>query len=202
MLKDCININDVYFEFINGYLPWTAVAEIPQIIGNITNVIPLQDYDVKDGVYIHKTAVVEKTAILKAPLYIGPDCYIGANACLRNGAVLVKSVKVGIGCEIKSSILFDGSAVAHFNFIGDSIIGCHVNFEAGSITANHYNERMDKTIFVLWNGVTINTHSEKFGALVGDHSKIGANAVLSPGTILPRHSIVKRLALIEQLPNH
>jgi hypothetical protein len=44
----------------------------------------------------------------------------------------------------------------------------------------------------------INTGIEKFGALVGDYSKIGANAVLSPGTILPPKSIVKRLSLIEQ----
>jgi acetyltransferase-like isoleucine patch superfamily enzyme len=38
----------------------------------------------------------------------------------------------------------------------------------------------------------------KFGALVGDHSKIGANAVLSPGTILEPQTTVKRLELIEQ----
>jgi hypothetical protein len=40
----------------------------------------------------------------------------------------------------------------------------------------------------------------KFGALVGDHSKIGANAVLSPGSILKPESVVKRLELIEQCP--
>jgi tetrahydrodipicolinate N-succinyltransferase len=34
--------------------------------------------------------------------------------------------------------------------------------------------------------------------LVVDNSKIGANAVLSPGTILEKNSIVKRLELIEQ----
>jgi hypothetical protein len=38
----------------------------------------------------------------------------------------------------------------------------------------------------------------KFGALVGDHSKIGANAVLSPGTILLPESVVRRLELVEQ----
>lgn len=202
MLNECISISNGYFEIIKSLLPWHAVTQIPHIIATISKNIPLDDYIVTDGMYIHKTAIIENSALLKAPLYIGPDCFVGSNACLRNGAILVKNVKVGIGCEIKSSILFDGSAVAHFNFIGDSIVGCHVNFEAGSIIANHYNERPDKTIFVLWNGAAINTNSEKFGALIGDHSKIGANAVVSPGTILPKHSIVKRLELVEQLPNH
>ena len=104
-----------------------------------------------------------------------------------------------MGVEVKSSIIFDNSSVAHFNFIGDSIIGSNVNFEAGSITANHFNERKDKEIFVKINEEIINTKIEKFGALVGDFSKIGANAVLTPGTILMKNTVVKRLELIEQI---
>jgi hypothetical protein len=61
--------------------------------------------------------------------------------------------------------------------------------EAGSIIANHFNERTNKEIFP---GVT------KFGALVGDGCKIGANAVLSPGTILEKNSVVARAELINQ----
>jgi acetyltransferase-like isoleucine patch superfamily enzyme len=73
-----------------------------------------------------------------------------------------------------------------------------VNFEAGSIAANHYNERISKRISVLYKSEIIDTGVEKFGSLVGDNSKIGANAVLSPGTILEKNTIVKRLELIEQ----
>jgi acetyltransferase-like isoleucine patch superfamily enzyme len=43
------------------------------------------------------------------------------------------------------------------------------------------------------------TTTEKFGSLVGDNCKIGANAVLSPGKILIPGIVVKRLELIEQL---
>jgi len=35
--------------------------------------------------------------------------------------------------------------------------------------------------------------------LVGDDSKIGANAVLSPGTILEQNSIVDRLELVKEI---
>ena len=79
--------------------------------------------------------------------------------------------------------------------------GNDVNFEAGAVTANHYNEREHKNISVIYDSKEIDTRCIKFGALVGDHAKIGANAVLSPGTILLPNSIVKRLELIDQLNN-
>ena len=175
------------------------------IIKNLESIIlekikMLSEYfESKDGIAIHKTAIIEKNAILKAPLIIGENCFVGSNACLRNGVFLSENVKIGMGVEVKSSIIFDNSSVAHFNFIGDSIIGSNVNFEAGSITANHFNERKDKEIFVKINEEIINTKIEKFGALVGDFSKIGANAVLTPGTILMKNTVVKRLELIEQI---
>jgi bifunctional N-acetylglucosamine-1-phosphate-uridyltransferase/glucosamine-1-phosphate-acetyltransferase GlmU-like protein len=127
------------------------------------------------------------------------NCRVGANAYFREGVILDKSVKIGAGCEIKTSFICSNTAIAHFNYIGNSIIGHDVNFEAGSIAANHYNEREDKEISVKVGGEIIQTHSKKFGALVGDGSKIGANAILSPGTILEKNSIVKRLELIEQV---
>ena len=70
--------------------------------------------------------------------------------------------------------------------------------EAGSVIANHHNDRDDKIIDIVIDGRRIKTNVEKFGALVGDHSKIGANAVLSPGTVLAPKSIVGRLELVNQ----
>jgi NDP-sugar pyrophosphorylase family protein len=110
-----------------------------------------------------------------------------------------EKTSIGPGCEVKSSFIMPGAALAHFNFAGDSIIGTGVNMEAGSIIANHYNERTDKLIDVMLQGHRYATGITKFGALVGDNTKIGANAVLSPGTILTPRSIVRRLELVEQV---
>ncbi len=108
--------------------------------------------------------------------------------------------KVGINCEVKTSVLLEESAIAHFNFVGDSIIGHNVNIEAGAILCNHYNEREDDTVFVHIDGQRVSTGLHKFGSLVGDGCRIGANAVLSPGTLLKPKTIVRRLELIEQDP--
>jgi acetyltransferase-like isoleucine patch superfamily enzyme len=70
--------------------------------------------------------------------------------------------------------------------------------EAGAVVANHYNERRDKEINTYVRGQEIRTGVNKFGALIGDHSRLGANSVLSPGTVLERKAVVARLALINQ----
>ena len=185
-------------DYFDDDLPWLIIQNLEPIIFEKIKFLS-DDFEVNNGIAIHKTAIVEKNAILKAPLIIEKNCFVAANACLRNGVFLSKNVKIGMGVEIKSSIILNNSAIAHFNFIGDSIIGENVNFEAGSITANHFNEREYKEIFVKIDDNIINTKVVKFGSLVGDFSKIGANSVLSPGTILKKNSVVKRLELIEQI---
>jgi UDP-N-acetylglucosamine diphosphorylase / glucose-1-phosphate thymidylyltransferase / UDP-N-acetylgalactosamine diphosphorylase / glucosamine-1-phosphate N-acetyltransferase / galactosamine-1-phosphate N-acetyltransferase len=153
---------------------------------------------VTGNVSIHPTAVIEEGAVLKGPIFVGPNCFVGAHAYLRGGVYLMGNNSIGPGCELKSAILFPKANLAHFNFVGDSILGSGVNMEAGSIIANHFNERDDKQISVVINGSTRKTGATKFGAVVGDNCKIGANAVLSPGTILPPGTVIARLALVQQ----
>lgn len=177
--------------------PWEITNNLKEILEK--RLLQLgEDFTINDGVAVHKTAIIERGVVLKRPAIVDENCIIGANAYFREGVYLDQSVKIGPGCEIKNSIICSRTAIAHFNYIGNSIIGRNVNFEAGSIAANHYNERVSKRIFVLHQSEVIDTGVEKFGSLVGDNSKIGANAVLSPGTILEKDTIVKRLELIEQ----
>ena len=177
--------------------PWEIVSQLPRILEHRITELD-DDYIVTGNIAIHKRARVDPTAILKGPIIVESEVYVGAYACLRGGVFLGKAASVGHGSEIKCAVIMDHSAAAHFNFIGDSLIGSGVNFEAGSIVANHFNEREDKMIRVIHDGSVINTQVEKFGALVGDGSRIGANAVLSPGTLLPKTTVVGRLALVEQ----
>ncbi|WP_300486646.1 LpxA family transferase [Flavobacterium sp.] len=192
-----LDFKAIFPEYENRF-PWEITPLIPEIVQNWINALPEEEYYIDGTIAIHKTAVIETGVILKGPILISKNCFVGAHAYLRGGVFLAESVKIGPGCEIKTSMLLPGSATAHFNFIGDSIIGSYVNFEAGSVIANHYNEREDKQITVRIGVENKATGVEKFGALVGDYSKIGANAVLSPGTILDSRTIVGRLALIDQ----
>lgn len=189
---------DFYFPDYTTTEPWNIVNEMDKILLEKLKLLSA-DYKIEGTTAIHKTAVIEEGVTLKGTIIISENCYVGAHAYLRGPILFGKSVKIGPGSEIKQSFISDNSAVAHFNYIGNSLIGQNINFEAGSICANHYNERKNKNISVKYKEDIINTHSDKFGSLLGDNSKVGANAVLLPGTILDKNSIVKRLQLIEQL---
>ncbi|MHA6246792.1 DapH/DapD/GlmU-related protein [Pontibacter sp. CAU 1760] len=178
-------------------LPWQVTQNLSAVLEGMIRELD-DSYTITAGVAVHRSATVERNAVLKAPVIVSENCFIGANAYLRGGVYLGKGSVVGTGCEVKTSVIMHHSAIAHFNFIGDSLIGSHVNFEAGAVIANHFNERTDKQIRLIVRGEIIHTNTEKFGALVGDHSKIGANAVLSPGTVLEPNAIVKRLEMVEQ----
>jgi NDP-sugar pyrophosphorylase family protein len=196
-LKDYINSWPAVWEIETKVMPWEITLKLPVTIPAVIKNLD-RDYQVVKDVAIHRTAVIEEHVVLKGPIIVGPSCFIGAHAYLRVGVFLDEGVSIGPGCEIKTSIILKHSSLAHFNFVGDSIIGTNVNMEAGSVIANHYNERTDKLIRVVHEQLVIETGVTKFGALVGDSSRIGANAVLSPGTLLTPNSIVKRLELIEQ----
>ncbi|MCR5180387.1 MAG: hypothetical protein K6C30_04130 [Bacteroidaceae bacterium] len=180
-------------------LPWTIIEHLCEIISELQQHLP-DDFCIKDGVAIHPMAVIGHNVTIKAPAIISAHCFVGSNSYLRNGVYLAPGAKVGISCEVKTSVILENSAIAHFNFVGDSIIGCDVNIEAGAILANHYNERDDDSVFVHIDGQRIPTELHKFGSLVGDGCRVGANAVLSPGTLLKPKTIVKRLELVEQNP--
>lgn len=189
--------SQLFPELINKQ-PWEITDNLDSIVLGLIEKCS-SDYHISGGIAIHRTAVIEQNVVLKPPVLIAENVSIGANAYIRGAVLLDNNVHIGAGSEIKQSIIFSGTAVAHFNYIGNSIIGSDVNFEAGSVAANHYNERDDKVISVMYNGAKITTGVKKFGSLLGDGCRIGANAVLSPGTILSKKFIVKRLELIEQV---
>jgi len=184
-------------ELLDDLQPWQITASLEEILREYMSHLG-NDYRIINNQAIHRSARIEQGVILKDTVIVGADCFLATGAYLRGGVLLDDKVNIGPGCEIKSSVIARETSIAHFNFIGNSLIGNHVNFEAGSVIANHYNERENKRIFININNELLDTGLDKFGALVGDNSKIGANAVLSPGTILRPGSIVKRLELIEQ----
>ena len=177
--------------------PWDLTLESSRIVEKLMTRLG-RDYATSENVAIHQNATVEGGAIIKGPALIGPKCFIASGAYVRGGCWLESEYILGPGVELKSSFVFRGTRLAHFNFVGDSILGCDVNLEAGSIIANYRNERSDPVISFNHKGRRIDTGVAKFGALAGDHTKIGANAVVAPGAILEPATIVGRLSLVDQ----
>ncbi|MBC3301202.1 LpxA family transferase [Pseudomonas sp. SWRI18] len=172
--------------------PWVLVTQAPVVVRQLLAELPADEYLIKDEIAIHRTATVEAGALLKPPLIVGAHCFIASGALLRGGCWLDEHCIIGPGAELKTSFVFSGSKLAHFNFVGDSVLGQGVNLEAGSIVANYRNERDDKDVQVRVDGTLQRTGCDKFGALLGNGCRIGANAVLAPGALLKPGSVVGR----------
>jgi NDP-sugar pyrophosphorylase family protein len=155
-------------------------------------------YRIHGNCAIHESAIVEEGAVLKGAIIISEGSFVAAGAYLRGGVYLGKNCIVGPSCEVKSSFMLCGSKLAHFNFVGDSVIGEGVNIEAGAIIANYRNELDGADIKIRHDEQVILTGVNKFGALVGDGCKIGANAVIAPGAMLKPHTRVPRMGLVDQ----
>jgi UDP-N-acetylglucosamine diphosphorylase / glucose-1-phosphate thymidylyltransferase / UDP-N-acetylgalactosamine diphosphorylase / glucosamine-1-phosphate N-acetyltransferase / galactosamine-1-phosphate N-acetyltransferase len=177
--------------------PWELTRGSIEIVEQLLHRLG-EHYAVTADVAVHLTATIEDAAIIKGPAIIGPDCFIAAGAYIRGGCWLDGGCVLGPGVELKSSFLFQGAKLAHFNFVGDSILGRDVNLEAGAIIANCRNEQPARAISFMHNGKRIDTGTKKFGALVGDGVKIGANAVIAPGVFIAPGTIVPRLSLLDQ----
>ena len=201
-MMDLSNYFENYYSFLPGLeahnYPWDTIHNLSQILEKVIQELPKEEYIIKNGIAIHKSAIIEKYVTIKEIAIIGEKSVVKAGAYLRGGTFIGKSVNIGANSEIKQSMIFDHSRIAHLNYVGNSIIGEDVNLEAGSILANHFNERKNKNIKLIINESIIETNLVKFGSLIGDGSRIGANAVLNPGTALRKRSVVGRLVHIDQ----
>jgi NDP-sugar pyrophosphorylase family protein len=110
------------------------------------------------------------------------------NAYLREDVIVGDNCVLGNSCEFKHSLLFNHCHVPHFNYVGDSILGYKSHLGAGATISNL--KLIPENIYLEKDGVPFDTGLRKFGALIGDHANIGCNAVLNPGSIIGKGSVI------------
>jgi NDP-sugar pyrophosphorylase family protein len=141
-----------------------------------------------ERVYIGENTVVEPGAYIKGPAWIGPGCQIRHGAYIRENVIIGAGSVIGNSSEIKNSFLGNGCQAPHFNYVGDSILGARVHLGAGVVVSNL--KLNGDFITLRVGGAVLTTGLRKFGSLIGDEAEIGCNAVLNPGSILGRRSLV------------
>lgn len=139
-------------------------------------------------IFLGENSVIEPSVHIKGRCVIGKNCRIGHGAFIREDTIIGDNCTIGHACEIKHSIFLPGSTAAHFNYIGDSIVGKNVNIASSTVFANF---RLDKKMVTIkLNNDKIETGLQKFGAVIGDNSNIGASCVFNPGTVVAKSCIV------------
>jgi NDP-sugar pyrophosphorylase family protein len=141
-----------------------------------------------ERVFIGEGTVVEDGAMIRGPAIIGRDCQIRHNAYIREHVIVGDGCVVGNSCELKHAVLFNHCQVPHFSYVGDSIFGHKAHLGAGVKVSNV--KLVPGNVTVPLEGKSLDTGLRKFGALLGDRTDIGCNAVLNPGSVIGRGSVV------------
>lgn len=182
-------------EYLARYTyPWEALDGLKDFILALGKTLGGEYIELRENVWVHKTAKIAPTA------YLGGPCVIGAGTEVRHCAFIRGSALVGEGCvvgnsvELKNAILFDGVQTPHYNYVGDSILGHKSHMGAGSVTSN---VKSDKTLVkVDIGGEKIETGLKKFGAMLGDFVEVGCNSVLNPGTVIGKNTNIYPLSCV------
>ena len=199
-----IDISDYYWNGV-GY-PWQILETNQHIISNMDeneeltiskiNVLIENSVTIHGNVKIGENTIIKAGTYIEGPLIIGKNCVIGPNAYLRPYSTIGDKCKIGNSSEIKASIIMSHTAVPHLSYIGDSIIGEHVNLGCGTVTAN---VRLDKkNISMDIKGKLLETHKRKLGAIIGDYASLGINVNIMPGKCIGSYCEIGSNSIVSQ----
>ena len=173
--------------------PWQIVERISGYINELLEK-GIGGYSLySDGVLVGKGASISKSAHISPPAIIGEECEIRVGAYIRGNVILGRGVVVGNSSELKNCILLDGAQAPHYNYVGDSILGCRAHLGAGAICSNL---RSDGREVIVRAEQIYPTGMRKLGAILGDRAEIGCGCVLNPGTIVGKNSRIYPLTSV------
>ena len=164
-------------EFIEILIKNTQLKD--RLLGEISSKAYLEN---EDSIVICKGAVVEPGAYICGPSYIDSGAVIRHGAYVRGSVYVGEKAVIGHTTECKGSIFLPHSKAAHFNYVGDSILGHNCNLGAGTKLANL--KLNHKNIALFLDSKKVDTGLKKLGAILGNRAQTGCNSVTNPGTIM------------------
>lgn len=174
-----VPVSDYWFPIAHSWNLLDANEFLLKRISLEINGIVEQNVTLKGPVGIGKNSIIKNGTYIEGPVIVGDNCQIGPNSYVRGATAIGNNCRIGNAVEIKNSIIMDSTIIGHLSYVGDSIIGEHVNLGAGTITANlrHDSEPVKSIV----NGKLISTGKRKFGVVIGDNAKTGINTSIYPG---------------------
>lgn len=148
-------------------------------------------------IYIAEGARIEPGAYVLGPAYIGPNAVVRHGAFVRENVIMLDGAILGHASEAKNSLFLPKSSAPHFSYVGDSILGHHVNLGAGTKLSNlgmlsEKDKQSGKrpSIVLMIDDEPYDTGLAKMGAILGDDAQTGCNSVLNPGCVIGKRTLI------------
>ena len=181
--------------FEGAEYPWEVLPKIGAFIKELGSTLSEEEYEKRgETVWVAKSAKVAPTAFLGENVIIGKNAEVRHCAFIRGNAIVGEGAVVRNSTELKNGLLFNKVQVPHYNYVGDSILGCKSHMGAGSITSNVKSDK--KLVVVKGEEGQIKTGLKKFGAMLGDEVEVGCGSVLNPGTVIGPHTNIYPLSSV------
>lgn len=194
-IKELFNVeNELLKDYLNNYTyPVEILPNLHDDIIKIGHHLGNDYHMIKENVWVHESATIKEGVEIIGPAIIMAHANLKHYCYIRENVIIGEDCVIGNSSEIKNSIVIGKSNLPHFNYVGDSIIGSHVNLGAGSVVSNlrfdKKNVRVEKE----------ETSLRKIGAFIGDNTEIGVNSVVCPGTVVMPNSCVFPLTMVKHL---
>jgi bifunctional UDP-N-acetylglucosamine pyrophosphorylase/glucosamine-1-phosphate N-acetyltransferase len=162
------------------------------MLKGVTIIDPQTTY-IDASVRIGRDSCIRPFTFIEGDVCIGNRCVIGPFSRLRPGVRVGNDVEIGNFTEVSRTKIGDRTLVKHFSYLGDSLIGAHVNIGAGAVTAN-------------FDGRQKNTTKIGDGAFIGSDAiliapvKIGRKAVVGAGSVVTKGKTVPEGGLAVGVP--
>ncbi|MEM4864995.1 MAG: nucleotidyl transferase, partial [Acidilobaceae archaeon] len=172
--------------------PWdflkANIIALSEIKGQVIKGDVSERAELSGPIVVESNSSIKPYTVVEGPAYIGRGAVIGPLAHVRGNTVVCEESFVGPFSQVKSSVLLERARLPHMNYVGDSVIGEHVNLGAGSKIANlRFNEQ---TVEMTVKGVRVKTGLKKLGSVIGGYAKIGINVSIMPGVKIGSYAVV------------
>ncbi len=147
-------------------------------------------------VWVGPNARIFPGAALVGPVYVGPDAIVGNNCLIRDHVVIEQGARTGFSCELRNTVMMPGSSIGHLAFVGDSILGFDVEIGASVVLSNYRFDGED--VQVMLRNQLVSTHTDKFGAVIGDTAKVGCGVVVLPGRTIGYNSWIDPAVVVQK----
>jgi UDP-N-acetylglucosamine diphosphorylase/glucosamine-1-phosphate N-acetyltransferase len=150
-------------------------------VGERTSIHPTAIINAEAGsIFISHDVQIGAYSVIEGPAYIGPGTHIHPYTWLHGGNAIGAVCR--IAGELHGCVVSAYTNKQHSGFLGHAYVGSWVNLGAGSNNSDLKNTY--GKIKVPINGTDVETGLQFFGAVIGDHAKLGINATVPSGAVI------------------
>lgn len=133
-------------------------------------------------IYLGKNAKVSEGAIIVGPFALGDGAEIAFGGKIRGGSTIGPGSKVG--GEVNNAVIWGNSNKGHDGYLGNAVIGEWCNLGANVNNSNLKNDYSTVKLHSYATNQLEDTGRQFCGLVTGDYTKVGISTMFNTGTVV------------------